>query len=407
MLDAAVTSALLVVAIATIVVPGEGALLAVVPAALAGTAVAAGVVPVATASGAARSLGAPLAFVLFAVPLAVLLDRFGFFAALAELISTGRRYRGWLWLVAAAVTAGLNLDAAVVLLTPLYVRIAGRRGISAFALAIQPALLSGLASSALPISNLTNLIAAARLQLGVASFVVHLGVPTVVATGVGWLLYDRSFDAIAASGPSAMVDTRRTDRLRPRADARRVLVTGGAVVVAVVSGFLLVPLAGGQPWQVAAAADAVLVALTQHVPWRAVPWRIVVAVLGLGVLASATSSHLPVHELAGGGSAADLVRTAAVGTGASLAVNNLPALLVALPGVVGTSSWAVWALLLGTNVGALLVPSGSLAVLLWLSALERLGVPARQRHWFVPALRVAAPALAASVAALVLLRLLA
>ena len=49
------------------------------------------------------------------------------------------------------VVALLNLDAAVVLLTPLAVRVARRAGLDPVAMAFQPALLACLASSALPV----------------------------------------------------------------------------------------------------------------------------------------------------------------------------------------------------------------------------------------------------------------
>ena len=68
--------------------------------------------------------------------------------------------------------AVLNLDAAVVLLTPLYVRVARRTGLDPVALAFQPVLLACLASSFLPVSNLTNLIAAHQADLGTSDFLV-------------------------------------------------------------------------------------------------------------------------------------------------------------------------------------------------------------------------------------------
>ncbi|MGI8755893.1 MAG: hypothetical protein ACR2MB_08545 [Acidimicrobiales bacterium] len=48
--------------------------------------------------------------------------------------------------MAAAVVAVFNLDAAVVFLNPLYVRIARRQGLPSEALAFQPALLASLGS---------------------------------------------------------------------------------------------------------------------------------------------------------------------------------------------------------------------------------------------------------------------
>ena len=58
-------------------------------------------------------------FLLLAVPMALMLDEIGFFAAVAARIDHGRRLFLWLWIFAAAVTTLFNLDASVVLLTPL------------------------------------------------------------------------------------------------------------------------------------------------------------------------------------------------------------------------------------------------------------------------------------------------
>jgi arsenical pump membrane protein len=97
--------------------------------------------------------------------MALLLDELGFFAAVAARISETRHIHLGLWVFAAAVTTTFNLDVSVVLLTPLYVRIARRHGLDPLAAAFPPVLLAGLASSALPISNLTNLLAAKRFDL--------------------------------------------------------------------------------------------------------------------------------------------------------------------------------------------------------------------------------------------------
>ncbi|HVC25887.1 MAG TPA: hypothetical protein VND23_09030, partial [Acidimicrobiales bacterium] len=93
------------------------------PALLAAIAVASGVVGPSAAGASIRPLLAPLAFIALAVPMAVMLDRYGLFEELATLVAGGRRYLGALWVLAALTTAALNLDVAVVLLSPLYVRI--------------------------------------------------------------------------------------------------------------------------------------------------------------------------------------------------------------------------------------------------------------------------------------------
>ena len=79
-------------------------------------------------AGEALATVAPaLAFLLVGVPLAALLDELGFFDSVAGLLE--HRYPDLpvlaLWLLAAATTIVLNLDTTIVLLTPLYVRLAG------------------------------------------------------------------------------------------------------------------------------------------------------------------------------------------------------------------------------------------------------------------------------------------
>lgn len=114
-----------------------------------------------------------LLFLLAGVPLAALLDRLGLFDAVA--VEIERRWEHIpvvvLWILAAVTTAALNLDTTVVLLTPLYVRLARRSGTDPLALALVPLLLASFASSFLPVSNLTTLIAAERLDLTVADVV--------------------------------------------------------------------------------------------------------------------------------------------------------------------------------------------------------------------------------------------
>ena len=175
-----------------------------------------------------RPLGAPLAFVALAVPLAVMLDEVGIFEELAGRAARSPRVVGACWILAAAVVALLNLDAAVVLLTPLYVRTARRVGLDPVMLAFQPVLLAMLASGVLPVSNLTNLIAASRLSLTSTDFLANLALPSVVASTVGWFAYRRVFPARASRGrPADPVDRRalagrrERDRAVPRAAGRR------------------------------------------------------------------------------------------------------------------------------------------------------------------------------------------
>lgn len=342
-----------------------------------------------------RAIAPALLFLCAGVPLAALLDRLGFFDSVAVAIQ--RRFAelpvAALWWLAAATTALLNLDTTVVLLTPLYIRLARRTGVDPLPLALVPLLLASLASSVLPVSNLTTLIATDRYDLGVGQVVAHLAPVSATASLVGWLAYRRRHPRRLP--PSEVGEPDRT-----------VLRIGGAVVAALLVGFVAGPAWGVPPWAVALAADVVLVVVTRWVPWREVPVRTAALV---AAVAAAVAVAVPADALAG---LLDRSSPAAVGAivvgaaGAADVVNNLPALLVALDSATGPT-WGFWAWLAGVNTGAVLVPLGALANLLWLRIVRDEGVDIDLRRYVSAVVPVAGPALLAAAACLGLERLLA
>jgi arsenical pump membrane protein len=293
-----------------------------------------------------------------------------------------------LWVLGAAVTTVLNLDASVVLLTPLYVRIARRCGLDPLALGFQPVLLSCLASSALPVSNLTNLIAASSRHLHATDFLAHLGLPSLAATVVGWFAYR----AVFHPGKPVTTETATADR--------RALAVGGAVVAAVLVGFVVGPSVGIPEWAVAAAADVVLMAVTRTVPVRAVPWGTALVAGSLGLLAGGAAAHFQLGGVLSGSGNADLVRITAVSALGANLVNNLPALLVALP----HTGAGIWALLLGVNIGPLALITGTLAALLWQASLARLDVRISAGTFARVGMQIMLPALGAAIVVLLVLR---
>ena len=68
-------------------------------------------------------------------------------------------------LLASATTCFLNLDTTAVLLTPVMLAVAGRAGTQRLPLAMTTVWFANLASLLLPVSNLTNLLAADRIGL--------------------------------------------------------------------------------------------------------------------------------------------------------------------------------------------------------------------------------------------------
>ena len=343
-----------------------------------------GVVPLSAFGDAVTYLGPPLAFLVLAVPLAVSLDELGFFATVAALVDAGSRLRLGLWVLAGLVTVLFNLDAAVVLLTPLYVRIASRHGDDPVVLAFVPALLASLASSVLPVSNLTNLVVARRLDLGTSDFLGHAAPVALAATIVGWLVWSR------LAGPAP------TNRAVHESAVPGALSIGLPVAVWLLLGFTVGDQLGVPAWAVVGIALAALVILTRRLPWEHVPGGAAALALSLGTLALAAAPTLGLdHVLGVPGAGGEALTFGVAAVGANL-VNNLPALLVAVPALDLHPS-RVWAVLLGVNIGPTLWVTGALSTLLWQPTMDRLNLSVSNRRYAAVGVRVGLPALAAAL----------
>ena len=317
---------------------------------------------------------APVAFLLTAVPMAALLDRLGFFEAVAARIPASAL---GLWVFGALVTTLLNLDTSVVLLTPLYARIDKR-------FAVMPALLALLASSALPVSNLTNLIAASGAHVTTGQLLAHLGPPSLVATVVGWCCYRPTL----GSGRFSV------HRPENRPDLDRVACL---VVAVVVVGFVGGRYVGVEPWTVALGACVVLAWRAGAFPWRAVPWKVAAGVLALGGAVAFVLHDVDLDRLARADGALGVVLVALGTAVAANVVNNLPAVLVVVNGV-GHPAPGLWPALLGVNMGPFVLVTGALSSLLWMQA-----TGSKPRDFTRAAVRVVGPAFVAAVATMALL----
>lgn len=356
-----------------------------------------GLAPLGEARVAAESMETVVGFLLAAIPLSVLLDKTGYFEQVAEWLGAGRWLLPGLWALGAVTVAVLNLDAAVVLLTPLYLRIAERQSCSRVALGFQPVLLALLASSVLPVSNLTNLIVSARVGVSALQFAEHLGLPSLVASVAGYVLYRWCFSGALAAGDDA------AGTPKPVQLDRKVLAGGSLVVAAVLAGFTAGPAVGLSAWEVALGADLVLVVATRRLPLRTIPWGTAIVATSLAVLATAATATLRLGSLfAGSGPLAMLREAGIAGAGANV-VNNLPALLVALPYVgarAGHASCSLWPVLYGVNTGPGLVITGSLASLLWLDGMRRFGEHVDAAQYLRTGVRIVLPAAVLGLAVL-------
>ncbi len=337
------------------------------------------------------ALGPALAFLLAAVPLAALLDELGFFEAIAGRLHerSGEELRlAWLWALAAATTVVLNLDTTIVLLTPLYLRIGRHAGVDPVRLAVIPLVLASLASSALTVSNLTNLVVADQHGVSSGDVLRHLGAPTAAAVVVGWLVYRRSGAAIRLPVAASGVD-------------RRALRVGGTVVTALLLAFVAGPSLGLAPWVATLVADAVLVVVLRRLPLRSIPLATAAGVAAVGALVALV---VPA-DLMSGIVASDSVGAAAAGVAvggtAANALNNLPALFVGLNGS-GRMTAGMWGWLWGVNSAAALLPVGALANLLWRRVVRDEGHQVSWRGYVAGVAPIVLPAVTAGTVVLLI-----
>ncbi|GAA1735179.1 SLC13 family permease [Aeromicrobium alkaliterrae] len=272
-------------------------------------------------------------------------------------------------LLAAGVTVVLTLDATVVLLTPVLLAAGmARRG------SLLSVRLANTASTLLPISNLTNLLA-------------------VGATGWAFLEFARVMAPVWLVGVVAEIALvtwwcrRDPVPVPPTGAAPATPLVPAGVVIAVLCGLA----AGEKPW-IVATAGALIIGV-HALATRASTWRDLLAAANLPLAGLVIAWGWVVTWAAGtpagdwitdllphGTSWSALVGIAVVSMLVANVVNNLPATLLLLPAAAATGPVGVAALLIGVNVGANLTAIGSLANLLWRGSGGRQSVGWGQFH---------------------------
>jgi arsenical pump membrane protein len=366
-------------------------------------AVATGVLPVTAALDILDRIWPILLFVVAITVVAELAAVAGLFdhvAAVLARLARGRTWMLWATVVALAVTttAFLSLDTTAVLLTPVVVTLARRHRLDPVPFAFVTVVLANTASLLLPVSNLTNLLAADRWgSHDPVRFLAAFGPSAAIAIAVSVLVLTLVFlPRLPRRHPAAA----------PPASADRVLLRVSAIVVAAVLPLLVI---GLPPWMPAAAAAAVLGAFflrraPRAVRFDLVPWSLIVFAVGLFAVvgaATALGAGALASALAGpGGDLLALWRLAGAGALSANGLNNLPAFL-ALEATAETTP-RLGALLVGVNVGPLITPWASLATLLWHARLRSLGVSVRWRSFILLGCVIAPLSVAAAVVPLAL-----
>jgi arsenical pump membrane protein len=263
--------------------------------------------------------------------------RGGAFALLAALL-----------LVEAAVTALLNLDTAVVFMTPVILHAARQRGLSEAPFLYGAVFMANSASLLLPGSNLTNLIVLAHDPVPGSTFAAGLWPAWVVTVAV-------TIAFVACTHRREL--RRRTDT---HADHPPFLPRVGAPGIAIAGTFVLLLSRPALPVLGVGLAVAALGRLDRRAILRAANPVLLLALLGVATGLGALSRNVAdVGQLV---AHAGRWQTAWLGAGAAVVVDNLPAAAM----LAAHAPAHPRALLIGLDLGPNLAVTGSLSALLWL-----------------------------------------
>jgi arsenical pump membrane protein len=262
-------------------------------------------------------------------------------------------------LLVTVVTAVLNLDTAVVFLTPVVVLAARRRGVEEEPFLFAAVFMANASSLYLPGSNLTNLLVLDRHPVSGGAFAGQMLAPAVTAT------------LVTAAG-LALVFRRQLHAAKTRSirEARDPPSRVG-LLAALAAAALTLALHNPAPEVLGVGIAAVAIQLARHrleLPQikRAVGPLTLTAVFALSVAVGvlARSWNGPARLLAHAG----LWGTAAVGAIASITINNLPSAMLLSARPLSHPR----ALLVGLNLGPNLAVTGSLSAYLWFKAARQL-----------------------------------
>ncbi|MFJ4695689.1 SLC13 family permease [Streptomyces sp. NPDC088766] len=373
--------------------------------------VATGLLPTGSASDAMTRVAPLVAFLGTVIVLAELTSRAEVFDVVAAGVArAGRGRYALLFLLcvafASVTTIALNLDTTAVLLTPVMLAMAARVGIAALPLAMTTVWLANTASLLLPVSNLTNLLAADRVALSPPGLAGRMWAPQLAAIAVTaaclWGFYWRRGrrgapgpgETAPGTGPGAALaadvrpearpDARGAGRYAPPGPHRPADPVLFRACALACGGFLLAILVADVELWLASATAAVVVVVAFAVRDRAalrlslIPWRLLVMVPGMFLVVETVNANglhtLLASAIGDDGGLAGMFRAAAVGAGLSNVLNNLPVYLAGEAAVPLANHDQLLALLVGTNAGPLITPWASLATLLWYERCHAHGV---------------------------------
>jgi len=369
---------------------------------------ATGLLPTGPAEDAITRVGPLLVFLATVIVMAELTGKAEVFDAIASRVSrAGRgsypRLFGLCVLFASATAIALNLDTTAVLLTPVMLALATRVGIAPLPLAMTTVWLANTASLLLPVSNLTNLLAANRVGLSPSGMAATMWAPQLASIAMTMVCLWGFYWRRGRRGADTYVPPPRVSPADP------ILFRVCALACA---GFLLAILVADLPlWSASLTTMLIVVAAfalrhrTAELRLSLIPWRLLVLVPGLFLVVETVNvnglHHLLTSTIGSDGGPVGMLRSAGVGAGLSNVLNNLPVYLAGEAAVPVGNRHQLLALLIGTNVGPLVTPWASLATLLWFERCHAHGTAIPLKRFMVTGLILSVAATAAATMALI------
>ncbi|WP_137136389.1 arsenic transporter [Rhizobium sp. FKY42] len=339
---------------------------------------------------------------------------FDWIAAIATCAAKGspRRLFCLVYAVGIVVTVFLSNDATAVVLTPaVYAACRAAKVKDPLPYLLICAFIANAASFVLPISNPANLVIFAGGEMPPLSrWLATFLIPSIAAIGVTFVcLYVTQRKALMADEVAENIATPELTH------AGKVSGVGLCITAAVLVVASALHLDLGIPTFVAGIITTLgVLLLTRQNPLevlRGVSWSVLPLVAGLFVVVEAVNktgltSHL-VQQLATLAAESEAQAIAIAGTGVAIVsnlVNNLPAGLFAGSAVqaANVSDAIAGAVLIGVDLGPNLSVTGSLATILWLTALRREGIHMSALAFLKLGVVVMTPALAAALGVLIL-----
>lgn len=317
--------------------------------------------------------------------LSAIAEKAGFFDWAASLTARAGggsvlRLYGFVVLAGALITATLSLDAMAIVLTPIIYGMVVRLRLSPMPFMFACVYTANTASLFLPISNLTNLLAYDVFDLEFTKFTLIMLIPATLSILANALILAGLFrkdlrGSYEQNLPSFVPENQRLFRM----------ATGG--VAGVLVAFFLAPIFGIPIGLVGLTVGALLVFVARFRGWMAlrgvagnISWSILALVIGLFLVVQgvenvglASAVRRAFAAVAPGDGFLQILGIAVGSALGSNFINNVPMIVLALSATEplvskGTLGFAaVYAVILGTNIGPNLTTVGSLATLIWLT----------------------------------------